>query len=407
MTRDRVRGRGVAGAFVAVGVTLSGLGAGLSSCRDVVSGSSLDATRALCSTLQDCYGQEAYSCADLERDVSEARSGDVDPFLRGFVANRCSETCSAALGCLDNPVFCVDSEEACGRTEDCCGWSEGLRDCENDQCCANNGVRCESDEDCCELNCIGEFCGGYACVLLDKPCTYDAECCTSNCGDAGTCERAGCTLLGQPCISQDECCQFEAGENEADVPFVRCVAQEGGGSTCQIFTEEECVQQLGACALPPAPGALSCCEGLECRPSLDSQFAFCVEPGGCNPNGFDCAVDADCCEPTAVCVLGPNVSICVDDLACAKAGSDCAEDAACCSGECAAGLCQQGSGVVCENVESSCHSPLQAGPVIDTDNCAQYLPDACVTAVLEADVFCKCNSWDTTCVNRYDNCSNP
>lgn len=383
--------------------------AGAASCRDVVSGSSLDATQALCSTLQDCYGQERYSCSELDLAVTNANDDDVSSFLTTFVAEDCSAQCSTALNCLDNAVFCVSGAEVCASTENCCDWSRGLTSCKGGSCCKNDGVRCDDSSDCCENNCIGGFCGGYECFENDRPCAFDAECCTSNCTEEGRCDTSSCTQLGQPCISQSECCQLEDPDENGDLPIAICVAKDGASqSTCELVTEEECALAQQPCALEPTPGSTPCCDGLECRPSLDSQFAFCVEPGGCNPNGFDCAVDADCCAPSAVCVLGPNVSICVDNLDCEKAGNSCIDNGECCSGECSAsGFCQQGSGVVCENVERSCHSPLQTGPVITEDETCSYLPDECLSAVLEADVFCRCNSWDTTCVNRYDSCSNP
>lgn len=407
MIRPKAEVRFTRAVVVALG-TLVALGCGLASCRDVVSGTSLNATQALCSTLQDCYGQDAFSCPELDLAVTNAKDEDVKPFLAGFLGNECSDTCSGALACLDNPVFCAPAEEVCARTENCCGWSEGLTGCKEGACCKNDGVRCDDSGDCCEQNCIAGFCGGYECFLLEAPCTFDAECCTSNCGESGLCERSGCTQLGQPCISQSECCQFPVSEEGEEVPTAICIAKDGATqSTCELITEEECLLTQQPCALPPAPGSTPCCDGLECRQSLDSQFAFCVEPGGCNPTGFDCAVDADCCSLEAVCVLGPTVSICVENLACTKAGQPCDENGECCSGECAAGICQQGSGVVCASVEQSCHSPLQTGPVITDDETCSYLPDVCLSAVLDADVFCRCNSWDTTCVNRYDNCSNP
>jgi len=368
----------------------------VSSCRDVIGSGDLDAVAELCATLRACYGDDAYDCVALDEAARQASEELRTSFLGGFDPERCLNSCSGSLGCLDHDMFCLrpSVDAACASTEVCCDWSLGLSECVDGACCRRDGVECTAVEDCCGQNCSGGWCGGYECKKVDDLCHSNYECCTKRC-DGGACVSLACTEVGDPCIDSGECCKpVLAQANESiEAPEIEC--RDG---TCQVVTEEPCLPQGSPC--DAAGDALQrCCDDQPCEAATTGQ-TFCVG-SDCKPQAFDCAQDTDCCAEL-ICRLDFAASVCdVPPGGCTKAGNVCEEDDDCCSSACLQGKCLQGTGLACNPEGGDCHSPAVTGTTIN-DSCADET--GCVRDVKDADVFCACTAWDAICVAAYAAC---
>jgi hypothetical protein len=391
-------------AFLLAVVGGAALAVGAGSCRDVVGNEDIDAVGELCSTLTNCYGGTT-SCEVLAQVADQGSASDRGSFLKDFDLEVCLGSCAGSRGCLDVPLFCAGVGEACGPFDSCCDREAGLSECRRDagvaECCARDGVRCTSSDDCCDAECSGGYCGGFQCLLVDQACRFNPECCTQRCVD-GACEARDCSALNEACIDTAECCEPTVVTPEGTRIECLDAGTDGTtGKTCQLVADQQCFLVGDPCD-PGGGGPVGCCEGLACEVAVVTGEPFCVGgPGGCKVDGFDCAVDADCCDER-ICFLDFVQSYCTAPMGCLKAGTECGGNLDCCSGACFDGVCLQGTGINCSGATTGCHAPTQVGAVIAPDCGAA---DGCVNAVKEADAFCACTAWDAVCVEAYLACA--
>ena len=75
------------------------------SCRGVVVGDAYDASAALCKQLERCYPNE-FTCDEIQSTLERADANVQSQFLAGFNLEECTQSCAAALACLNTAPYC-------------------------------------------------------------------------------------------------------------------------------------------------------------------------------------------------------------------------------------------------------------------------------------------------------------
>ncbi|MEM4272156.1 MAG: hypothetical protein QXH30_01070 [Candidatus Bilamarchaeaceae archaeon] len=234
-----------------------------------------------------------------------------DPSITTHLAYKDYGDCCEPDQCINNR--CAPPEEQCVETGGGCGtytYYTGNQKIENylGMCCPPaecvNNV-CTEEEPCVPT---GRMCGygpatsaTYASVQNR---TWYGDCCEGNICTNGYCV-AQCGNAGEKCDDSNPCCS--GLECEGGVCTRPCV---GLGETCAV-------------------GRIECCSPY-----------FCVSGkcATCQPGGYACKSDAECCENY---FCGDN-GRCERYSACMKENAECSKDSDCCDGlVCFDGICKE------------------------------------------------------------------
>lgn len=378
--------------LVPAAIVLVGSGAlASSSCRDVVAGDALPVGSELCGLIEDCYGAEAPSCADIDAALRGAEPQVVNDFLVGFDPDQCLGSCADSRACLDAAPLC--GAEGCKTELDCCGWSRGEAACggklpqTKERCCLPDGIACERDDQCCDSRCreVGDgapgkrTCGGSECTAVGGACAENRDCCTEICIDQ-VCNIRDCVPLFEPCKVNEDCCPTPL-EDEVIGQGIECREDR-----CQPVETNACSPFGEYCSLD---GIQSCCDGVLCIPDVMSTYGLCgIEP--CRPDYSPCEVNEQCCSM----FCDPQTFVCAVGVSCAAYGDMCFSSEECCSGNCDGGSC--GLPIGCN--PSECHDICSVGAPMAPGACAGEPNAWCIDQIASSDSYCACTEWDTICV---------
>lgn len=379
--------------MVAAAAALTATGAFISSCRNVVVGDSVAVASELCGLIEECYGSEAPSCAEVEAALRGADAQVVASYLNGFDADVCLGSCADARACLDAEPLCGSGE--CEGELDCCGWSRGEAACGGrlpeaaGKCCLPDGIACDKDDQCCDSPCrrAGDdksgkrTCGGSECTPIDGGCSENAECCSEVCID-GTCHIRDCVPLFEPCKGTEDCCPAPPNAMAISQPI------ECRDGSCQPAPGGDCAPYGEVCTLD---GAVTCCDGVFCVPAVTQDFGQCgVEP--CRPDYFGCEAHEQCCSG----YCDSSSGTCGGGLYCTVDGNPCTAPIECCSQVCVDFVC--GPSVGC--ADPGCHDICTEGPPMIPGTCPNVANSWCIDQVVSIDSFCSCQGWDSICVSE-------
>lgn len=274
-----------------------------------------------------------------------------------------SNTCQGAShSCEDGAaVCCADSggSKQCGTSPNgvnvCCN-AKGTTCSSSAQCCTgsckitvgNTGVcsgrppgsactsaaQCDTNEDC-ERNGVpvtggnpGVCCNPSASASLD--CTTDSDCCTGVCSEVSDdVFKCTCAPAGVHCARDNDCCSGNSCVNGT------CTAVcKGENVGCSNNTE--------------------CCNGVCC--AATNGPPTCKSVCSCNPVGFMCLGNEDCCKGTQCCSNFAGGPVCKTACLCGGENVACASNSDCCVGS----VCCAAKGFVCTTDCSSTCKPANA-----------------------------------------------
>jgi hypothetical protein len=198
---------------------------------------------------------------------------------------------------------CAKTNESCASAPCCIGFCDQNNLCE----CVPDGSECQHTGTgaCCSgapCNADG-FCG--ACVLLNAPCTQDADCCTGQtiaaCCFDGTRLANVCTDVGA------------AGVCPGQAPAGNCPAgQTACGANCADLSSD--ARNCGACGTSCGLGAV--CTGGACVSAAPSCLP---DQSACTPGGGTPCCDFLTCENQGtgfLCQCSPSNDVCADSRQC-------------------------------------------------------------------------------------------
>jgi hypothetical protein len=371
---------------VAVGFVATAAAVLAGACRDVVVGDGIDAASELCELLENCYGDEAVfgGCDAFVAMLQDAPASTRQAFLTGLDLEACLASCPAALGCMDASPYCGVAD-ACDAKVDCCGWTVGTSACEGGACCAPQGAACGEETVCCRGECTDGVCGDRPCLKVGELCDEGGSCCSQICRD-GVCAKLDCALVEEACNTPGDCCPAEEQGYEPGT-IVECL--EG---FCVPLLDQPCELEGFPCD-PATPGY--CCPGLDCQDDGLGSFQ-CTGVLGCAEIGSSC-LTAPCCG-NGICNVELGDPICEAQSTCTVDMGPCFGDLECCSTWCEAegtdtpGYCATCNGNACT------HDVCTTGDPLVPAFCSPIEAD-CVAQVTDADPWCRCNEWDSICVN--------
>jgi hypothetical protein len=344
----------------------------------------------------------AIGCGD---DVNGMTGGSSGTAGAGGTGGVDAPHIDAPMMMVDANLSCAGLSETCSAGGQCCS---GICDNLTHQCamgmCSGVGGFCTLNTDCCNLNCVGNACGGTACIQDTQACTGNTQCCSGNCVNSvcTAVNPTGCTTLGNSCAAGD-----------AAIGSNNCCSQNCQNSTC--VRTSGCQASGDVCFRNG-----DCCTGV-CNIANGAIAGICIDPstpgvGGCGVDGQPCAGDADCCSRECVPTVYGGYA-CQVASGCRVEGDVCRMDSDCCSGQLSTpfpgaceldttvsppiGRCREPPGSICQGTPEG--NVCGGGP--NTDGGGGVARNNCCHPDLAGVYRCFGGS-TTTCPNGYDGTPN-